>query len=1063
MVKKPKVSFEEAFGTKWLPIIGITVIVLGVALAVGKYWGGIPHWGRALILYAGALALLGGGIFLEKKDRYATLGRGLIGGGWAILALVSYAIANVDPLQVFHSEPGGLALLLAVVTAMVLHTLKYRSQVVTGAGFLLGFVAIGMNPAEPWNLVAGALLIVGLTWTVRIHQWFELEVVGILATYINHFYWLYHVYGKQGGRATFPLHSWSVGLVLVYWAIFRASYLFRKITSKQQESVSTAAALLNPILFLVVMKYQGFHPEWAWWELAAIGALEFILGQLPPARQRRAPFQVLSSVGATLIVAAPAVYSSRNALEIIWLALAEAFLLAGIFTRERLFRAFGLIISFLVALYALPVRIVPLVQQVFNSEPHSSATLAVVLGVIALALYLNAHITRRVWPELFSAELEQTSLSGLSFLASLFAVSAVYAYVPDRAAAVVLAVLVLALTWTGKQFSISELVYEAHWVAPVAFLHVLVRNQNLETSWHGVPARVLTFVPVAALLYLSSRYVNLSQTLGRAVFAPVYACAGTALLTLMIWFQATGWLIALLWIVLALGLALAGEALKRVDFKWQAFALVLLAAVRAFVFDFNDSLTFHHLTHRLISISLMALGIYLLARWAPVTQIRPVYTVVGTLLLTVLAAKETPEPWTGVAWVGLALALSLAARLWKDHALLWQTHVLSLLAVVWMLSINFDSQYKGSQVQWITVSICVLAFYTLTWLTNIAALVKDERFCQPYAWAGSLLLSWLAWYQLQPVIISLAWGVFGLLLFELPEIAKAFKIDMTRTAASWRFQGYVALAFAFAHVFYSNFNVSDVTSTVFVSILVLIYFYVYWVLSSRVAVSGAEQALRIEYLLACLGTATLAGLARFELPADLVVIGYSGLVVGTLLAAWLAGRLIFLVQAMVLLVFAATRISLYNFYHLRDPLAQSLAGAIWAIALLACAVPLAFQVRKSSSAAQAPSWLSALAGHPEQPIFFVPVLLLAVLFFLKLSGAKVPGAWVAEGVIVFMLALWAKERSFRLTGLFLLLLGLGKLVYNAHANFLTWIGVGLAMVLVAFLYGKNREALREYM
>src|SRR5262249_48349073 len=155
--------------------------------------------------------------------------------------------------------------------------------------------------------------------------------------------------------------------------------------------------------------------------------------------------------------------------------------------------------------------------------------------------------------------------------------------------------------------------------------------------------------PVAALLYLSSRYVNLSQTLGKAVFAPVYAWAGTALLTLMIWFQATGWLIALLWIVLALGLALAGEALKRVDFKWPAFALVLLAAVPPFVFDFNDSLPFHHLTHRLISVSLMALGIYLLARWAPVTQIRPVYSVIGTLLLTVLAAKETAEPWTGVA------------------------------------------------------------------------------------------------------------------------------------------------------------------------------------------------------------------------------------------------------------------------------------------------------------------------------------------------------------------------------------------------------------------------------
>src|SRR5262249_22519728 len=147
----------------------------------------------------------------------------------------------------------------------------------------------------------------------------------------------------------------------------------------------------------------------------------------------------------------------------------------------------------------------------------------------ALALYFNAHITRKIWPDLFAGELEQTSLSVLSFLASLFAVSTIYACVSDTAAAVVMAALGFALSWTGKQFSISELVYEAHWIAPVAFLHVLIRNQSLATTWHGVPERMLIFVPAAGLLYLSSRYVNLSATAGRGVFAAIYAWAATAL------------------------------------------------------------------------------------------------------------------------------------------------------------------------------------------------------------------------------------------------------------------------------------------------------------------------------------------------------------------------------------------------------------------------------------------------------------------------------------------------------------------------------------------------------
>ena len=39
---------------------------------------------------------------------------------------------------------------------MVWHTLKYDSQLVTGASFLLGFAAITLNPDPPYNLIAGA-------------------------------------------------------------------------------------------------------------------------------------------------------------------------------------------------------------------------------------------------------------------------------------------------------------------------------------------------------------------------------------------------------------------------------------------------------------------------------------------------------------------------------------------------------------------------------------------------------------------------------------------------------------------------------------------------------------------------------------------------------------------------------------------------------------------------------------------------------------------------------------------------------------------------------------------
>jgi hypothetical protein len=857
---KPKRSIEEVLGMKLLPIIGIAIVVIGVGFLVGQAWHLFPHSVRALLLYAGSLGMLGLGIFLERRNRYQMLGHALIGGGWAVIATLTYAIGNRDSLRLFTYEPLDLSLLMLVIAAMVVHTLKYESQIVTGAAFLLGFLAIGMNPAPPFNLIAGGMLILGMTVIVIRRQWFELEATGIVAAYANHFIWLYRVYEEQGGRAIFPHHTASVALVIGYWVIFRASYLARKISAGQQETVSTVAALLNPILFLAVMKYQGFHPEWAWWLLLAMGAVEFTLGQLPVARRRRAPFQILSSLGFVLMVAAIPVKYSGNSLDLVWLAGAEAFLLAGVFTRERLFRAFGLIVSFLVAVHAADVLIEPLVEQVLGNQPQHDGRLSLVLAVIAATLYANAHVTRRLWPQLFAEQIEDLSLSVLSFVASAFAASAIYAYVPDPWIAVALALLLTWLSGTGKFFAIPEMVYEAHWIAGAAFIQVVVRDSAVITTWWKIPHRVLAFAVVAALLYLSSRFVRLSETLSKTVFSALYAWSATALLASLIWyqFQWPGWAVAVLWIALALALSIIGQYLGRVDLKWQAFALVVGSTLRALAFNFDlgqalsdqSGSMLSHISYRLFSVSLSALGIYLLARWAPLKEVRPVYTAIGTGLLAYLIYRESATPWTAVAWITLALVLSLAARRWKDRALLWQTHAMAAMAVLWSLYLfYFEPQYRGTRVQWITVSITAVLLYGLTWITNIKSMIGDERVCQAYAWAGSLLVSWLIWAQLNASNVSLAWAVFGVLLYELPDLLGSLKVDCTKAAASWHGQAYFALVSSFVYIFLANFNAPRAVGldvfkdphVVPVMLLPFLYFYVYWRVR-RSAGSDEEQA-----------------------------------------------------------------------------------------------------------------------------------------------------------------------------------------------------------------------------
>jgi predicted membrane protein DUF2339 len=963
--RKSGASLEETLGTNWLPKLGISIVVIGVGFLVAAKWLDLPAAMRVLILYAGAAAALFGGIFAERNERYQTLGRSLIGGGWAITVLVTYGLRWARWIAVIDSNALDLLLLLAVIAVMVWHTLKYKSQLITGAGFLLGFAAITLNPDPPYNLVAGALLVAGMTIIVLRYRWWALEVFGILASYANHFYWLYSIFGLNfdSPRPAFPHHTTSAVLMIAYWALFRCSYVVRRIANTEEESVSTIAALLNPLLFLAVMKYQSFHPDWAFYALLILGALEFLLGQLPSSRRRVVPFRVLSSLGAAFMIAAVPFKYSGGSLQILWLLAAEAFLLAGVFVRERLFRAFGLIISALIVFYTLPFRVEPLLEELNKGLAHYHPQYAIVLAVIAAVLYFNSHVVSRRWPELFEHELENQGLKALSFAASLLAVSAAYAYLDDKVIAIVLALFVTLLALLGKQFSIDELVYQAHWIMAVAFVQTVTIGGPLDAKWHGVPERILSFAPVAGLFYLTSRYVRLSETGLKAILAGVYSWAATALLAILIGFQAH-------------------------------------------------------------------------------------------------------EPWLGLSWMLLATCLAIAARFWKDRALLWQTHVVSLLAVAGTLYANFDPQYRGHTIQLVSVGVAACLLYLLNWITNVEEIIGDERISQVYSWLGSLLVSWLIWYQFGANSVSLAWAVFGLLLFE---------IGNWRSWTFLRIQAYVALTFSFAHIFYANFNsltARRITDAPVLTVILLapIYFWIYWQLHGR-KTDSVEGRIRIEYLIASLGTATLAALARFELPLDAVVVGYAAIVLGTLLIAWLARLEIFLYQALVMLGVAAFRISMHNFYHLHESFSSYLANSAWAIGLMALGVPICLQIRKHTREDLAGAgWVGALARNPEQPMFFVPFVLLSVLLWLKVVSGMITLAWGAEAVMVFVLALWAKVRSFRLAGLGLLLLCAAKIVFwdvwqvsDLTARYLTLIGVGALILVVSYLISRNREALREYL
>jgi len=125
-------ALEETLGTNWLNKLGIIILVLGVALFGVYELGQLGPLGKVCLSYVISLALLAGGIFFEKRERYRVLGHTLIGGGWALLFFTTYALSHVQAMRVSISETTDLILMLAVAIAMAVHTLRYRSQLVTG-------------------------------------------------------------------------------------------------------------------------------------------------------------------------------------------------------------------------------------------------------------------------------------------------------------------------------------------------------------------------------------------------------------------------------------------------------------------------------------------------------------------------------------------------------------------------------------------------------------------------------------------------------------------------------------------------------------------------------------------------------------------------------------------------------------------------------------------------------------------------------------------------------------------------------------------------------------------
>jgi len=714
-----------------------------------------------------------------------------------------------------------------------------------------------------------------------------------------------------------------------------------------------------------------------------------------------------------------------------------------------------------------------------ESGEHAHVCLRLLtLPILSAAFYLTAKLStlrddpdQRTLRSLFAA-------AGSSFIALL-----IWFEAPELWQPLAFIAFAVILSEAARALRYHALAWHSHLLTGLAVFTALTADQSGTYRWLTIPARAFSALPVVVGSYWLAKRLGATNDrhIGLARVAYTWIAAGVTVWILQEALHAP-W-IAVGWIVFAVVLALSTRLIRYHQLAWQANVVGLCALLRAYFYNYNLEQKFWGpISLRIFTISVVAAGLYFLSRNAAPEErfaraIAFLHSFAATGLLALLAWYEAPNGWLAPLWAAFALVLAIVDQRFELEELPWQSHALAGLTLLRSISVNLyvTATWHGISVRLMSLAIVAVIFYALSRLIRMPEEWRQRDIHHIYSWAASTIGGLLLWYELQtqPTSVAVAWGAFGLVLFEY---------GLLRKITQFRYQAYVALIAAFTRIFFSNLTSSEPGEfwgprMYTILPLALIFFFVYAQLPEKEENTGRDRRLHFDVLLAYLGTATIVALFYFQFPIEWVVTSWAAVVFALLGAALLLNRPVLLYQGLLLISFVLVRGIVHNLFGAgyfgegdwqgRYFILSSASGILLATLFFAFRLRGRFNVPQNLGAWVRP--LAVIASRPEQIVFFVPTILVTFMLALKMRSGMITVSWGIEGVMIFLLALAVKERSFRLTGLGILLLCVAKVMaldvwgLQPRDRYVTFIIVGAALVLVSFLYSKYRDAIRQYL
>jgi len=844
-------EWEAVVGGSWLNKLGVLVLVIGLSLFVGYSFTRLGPPGRIAVGLAVSVAMLAGGAIFERRARYLIIGHGLIAGGWAGLYFTTYAAHGLEAARVIRDPLVGIALLAAVAAGIILHSLRYQSEVVTGLAYFLGFVTLSLSPVTGFTAAASVPLAGSLLYVAQRFSWTSMAVAGVVLTYAT--FALRLGAGAPVGGFLEDLVS-RQSILATYWVLFEGFDLLNLLKRRQKRGIAQTIFPLNACGFLGVslLQWPSGTPKALSFFFAAAGAAYLANAILrarlePPARPADESAILERALGGykgavTLAVALliPGIFLRFAGLTINVALLLEAELLflAGLRLGQPYLRTLAALV------FAFPLGKL----WIFDFDQLQSQRLDV-LGMSLLAvtpvallmvavLYLNRALIKPdresvlLFPEL-----------GYSYIASTLLAGVLGLEMAPGHLGLAWLLLAVCLLEFGLRTTLHEFLFQAYGVGLLSLGALLIINvlgiggQTLREPWAPLAAAALAAYTIAArLFWLKADWLPIREHLG---IRHVTSTAGAGLLTALLWYVLPTPLVAIGWGLLALLFIEVGLSLRLPSLRVHGHLVAALACGRLFLANFTNMGETAGISHRLLTVlPLIVLFYYVRLRHGAgerreSTQawehsVSRLYLYAASVLVIVLLRFEMGRVLAVVGWALFGLALLIAGRRWGSPDLRWQSYGVALLTFVRSWATNFYipeslAGLSGRLVAGGVVIACLYAGQLLSprptgesrsargSLLRRSLVQFDDNARTILSILATTLFSVLVFYEVSGRLLTVAWGLQGVGLlvagFPLRErilrlsgllllavcILKVFAYDLSQLEALPRILSFVAL------------------------------------------------------------------------------------------------------------------------------------------------------------------------------------------------------------------------------------------------------------------------------